>query len=127
MQAEGCEGDVIDLGDCQNVLLEDLGLFGCGFIGVNANQCQELDIRTCDIYSCSGIGINLSDVKDCKVTGCTTGIWDTPTQRPLLPSVPMAAKILSWKTPSSQVSTPMICCPYIRMPASAAAPSRITP
>ena len=70
-QAEGCEGDVIDLGDCQNVLLEDLGLFGCGFIGVNANQCQELDIRTCDIYSCSGIGINLSDVKDCKVTGCT--------------------------------------------------------
>ena len=71
VQAEGCEGDVIDLGDCQNVLLEDLGLFGCGFIGVNANQCQELDIRTCDIYSCSGIGINLSDVKDCKVTGCT--------------------------------------------------------
>lgn len=70
-QAEGCEGDVIALGDCQNVLLEDLGIFGCGFIGVNANQCQELDIRTCDIYSCSGSGINLSYVKDCKVTGCT--------------------------------------------------------
>ena len=70
-QAEGCEGDVIDLGDCQNVLLEDLGIFGCGNIGINANQCQELDIRTCDIYTCSNTGINLNEVKDCKVTGST--------------------------------------------------------
>lgn len=70
-QAEGCEGNVIDLGDCQNVLLEDLGIFGCGNIGVNANQCQGLNIRTCDIYTCSNSGLNLNEVKDCKVTGCT--------------------------------------------------------
>lgn len=70
-QAEACEGSVIELGDCRDVALEDLGIFGCGNVGVNAFQCQDLNIRLCDIYTCSSMGLNLGEVTGCRVTGST--------------------------------------------------------
>ncbi len=103
------------------------GLFGCGFIGVNANQCQELDIRTCDIYSCSGIGINLSDVKDCKVTGCTIRDLGHSYAEASSAISAYGGEILSWKTPKFTGINAYDLLSIFRMPASAAAPSRITP
>ena len=69
--AEACEGHVISLGDCREVSLQDLGIFGCGNIGVFAEQCENLSLRDCDIYSCSSMGLNLGSVQGCRITGCT--------------------------------------------------------
>ncbi len=69
--AQACEGNVINLGDCRNVSLQDLGLFGCGNTGVYAELCENLTVRNCDIYSCSSMGLNLGQVKGCKIIGCT--------------------------------------------------------
>lgn len=68
-QAGPCEGSVIELGDCRDVTMEDLGIFGCGNVGVSAQQCQNLSIRLCDIYTCSSMGLSLGEVNGCRVTG----------------------------------------------------------
>ncbi len=69
--AQACEGNVINLGDCRNISLQDLGLFGCGNTGVYAELCEDLTVRNCDIYSCSSMGLNLGQVTGCKIVGST--------------------------------------------------------
>ena len=69
--AEPCEGNVINLTDSSYVTMKDLGLFGCGAIGVRADNCAELTLEGCDIYECSAYGLNLDFVEGCQIKNCT--------------------------------------------------------
>ena len=69
--AEPCEGNVINLTNSSNVTMKDLGLFGCGAIGVRADNCAELTLEGCDIYECSAYGLSLDFVEGCQIKGCT--------------------------------------------------------
>ena len=69
--AEPCEGNVINLTNSSNVTMKDLGLFGCGAIGVRADNCAELTLEGCDIYECSAYGLNLDFVEGCQIKNCT--------------------------------------------------------
>lgn len=69
--AEPCEGNVINLTGTSNVTMKDLGLFGCGAIGVRADNCAELTLEGCDIYECSAYGLNLNVVEGCQIKDCT--------------------------------------------------------
>ncbi len=69
--AEPCEGNVINLTNSSNVTMKDLGLFGCGAIGVRADNCAELTLEGCDIYECSAYGLSLDFVEGCQIKDCT--------------------------------------------------------
>ena len=69
--AEPCEGNVINLTNSSYVTMKDLGLFGCGAIGVRADCSTNLTLEGCDIYECSAYGLNLDFVEGCQIKGCT--------------------------------------------------------
>lgn len=54
-----CEGAVVRLQDCLGTEFTDLGLYGCGAIGLDARQCRDMRMRDCEIYDCSSSGIYL--------------------------------------------------------------------
>lgn len=66
-----CMGGVLDFADCDTVLVEDCGLYGCGILGVQADLCSDIAVKNCDIYECSFGGIRMSDVKGVVVENCT--------------------------------------------------------
>lgn len=78
-----CAGGVLRLTSCDNTLIEDCRLYGCGILGVNAYRCETLHVIDSDIYDCSvGAGYleSCRDVlfDDCDVYNCDsyTGIFD---------------------------------------------------
>ncbi len=68
--AEACEGGVVYLDHCQDIDLSDLGLFGCGTVGVWGYENQNVTVKNCDIYDCSSTGISLSQSRNIKVLDC---------------------------------------------------------
>lgn len=66
-----CIGGVVALQACDVVSLRDLGLYGCGTIGVDATGVKQLHITSCDIYDCSQSGIQLSGCQDVLVDNCS--------------------------------------------------------
>lgn len=67
---EACEGGVVFLDRCDDVIIDNCGLYGCGTIGVNAEDCCDLTVKNTDIYHCSSVGINLSNSEDVNVSFC---------------------------------------------------------
>ncbi len=55
-----CSGDVIYYDSCDNMTIDNCGLYGCGVIGVSADNCTGLEILNSEIYECSSGGIELS-------------------------------------------------------------------
>ena len=66
-----CMGGVLDFKDCDAVLVEGCGLYGCGILGVQAEMCGDVAVKNCDIYECSYGGIRMYDVKGINIEGCT--------------------------------------------------------
>lgn len=66
-----CSGDVMKLQDCEGVSMEELGLFGCGYIGINAFRCNNMSLKNCDIYECTGSGLNINNCEGLEMDGCT--------------------------------------------------------
>lgn len=66
-----CIGGVIGLWNCQDVLIEGCGLFGCGIYGVMAYSSKDIQIAKDEIYECSQGGLCLTDCKDVFVTDTT--------------------------------------------------------
>ena len=54
--AGACSGDVISFRNCNDCVIENCGLFGCGVNGINAYDCWNLTVRDTEIYECSGYG-----------------------------------------------------------------------
>lgn len=67
-QAEACEGGVVRLEESTGVSLQDLDLYGCGTIGVQAHDSEEIRVTGCVIHHCSLSGISLSYSQDITIS-----------------------------------------------------------
>lgn len=66
-----CQGGVLFFLNCQDILVEDCGLFGCGTLGVKADSSKNIQIINNDIYDCSVGGVELTNCDDVNVDGNT--------------------------------------------------------
>ena len=66
-----CQGGVLFFLNCQDILVEDCGLFGCGTLGVKADSSKNIQILNNDIYDCSVGGVELTNCDDVNVDGNT--------------------------------------------------------
>lgn len=48
-----CAGGVLYFQNCDNVRTDDMRLYGCGILGVQASGCTSVDILRTEIYECS--------------------------------------------------------------------------
>lgn len=64
-----CMGGVLGFRNCQDILVEDCGLFGCGTLGVLGEQSKNMQIVNNEIYECSVGGVEFSSCKDINVDG----------------------------------------------------------
>ena len=65
-----CVGGVIYLENCECVIIDYVGLYGCGVTGVTADGCDTMTMAGCDIYECSYNGINFNNCTDTTVANC---------------------------------------------------------
>ena len=66
-----CTGDVLDFDSCQNVTLEDCGLFGCGVLGIWAFDCYSFAVRNSEIYECSNGAAEFSGCMGLSFENCS--------------------------------------------------------
>ena len=65
-----CGGGVVNLTDSSGIDLHQLGLYGCGMVGLETQRCQKITMTDCDIYECSFAAVNLNSVQDAVISGC---------------------------------------------------------
>ena len=65
-----CSGGVLYFVNCDTVLVESCGLFGCGSMGVWAMNCSNVDITLSRIYECSDIAIYVDGCRNVQVLDC---------------------------------------------------------
>ena len=70
-----CAGGVIEFRDCDNMTVDNCGLYGCGILGVYAEYSRNIRVVNSDIYECSLGGIQMRDTDRITVSGNTSGIW----------------------------------------------------
>lgn len=66
-----CMGGVLYFRDCDNILVDNCGLYGCGILGVQADLCGGITVKDCDIYECSYGGIQMGEVMGVVIENCT--------------------------------------------------------
>ena len=66
-----CAGGVLFFQNCQDILVESCGLFGCGTLGVKADSSKDIQIINNDIYDCSVGGVELTNCDDVNADGNT--------------------------------------------------------
>lgn len=66
-----CQGGVLFFMNCQDILVENCGLFGCGTLGVKAESSKNIQIINNDIYDCTVGGVELNYCDDVNVDGNT--------------------------------------------------------
>lgn len=64
-----CAGGVILFRNCEDLLVDNCGLYGCGIIGVQADACRNLQVVNSEIYECSQSGITLIDTDTVAISG----------------------------------------------------------
>lgn len=64
-----CAGGVILFRNCEDLLVDNCGLYGCGIIGVQANACRNLQVVNSEIYECSYSGITLIGTDTVSISG----------------------------------------------------------
>ena len=65
-----CRGGVLGFRNCQDILVEDCGLYGCGTVGVMGENSKNMQIVNNDIYECSVAGAEFTNCDDVNVDGC---------------------------------------------------------
>jgi len=65
-----CSGYALSMRACMNMMMEDLGLYGCGVIGLYTDLCHNISISNSDIYDCSTSGIALSETYYADIFEC---------------------------------------------------------
>lgn len=65
-----CTGGVVMLENCRDIHMLDLGLFGCGTIGVRAESCRDILLGNSEIYECSYSGAYFSDTEGLSIRKC---------------------------------------------------------
>ena len=66
-----CTGGVLYYEDCDNVLVNRCGLYGCGILGVRAELCSAIAVTGCEIYECSYGGIQMGNTSGIKIENCS--------------------------------------------------------
>lgn len=66
-----CTGGVLYFEDCDNVLVDNCGLYGCGILGVRAELCSAVAVTHCEIYECSQGGISIGSSSRIKIENCS--------------------------------------------------------
>ncbi len=64
-----CTGGVVLFRNCEDLLVDHCGLFGCGTIGVRADACRNLQVVSSEIYECSLSGITLTNTETAAISG----------------------------------------------------------
>lgn len=65
-----CVGGVVSLDFSSAISIRDVGLYGCGVVGVYTDGCNDLSIANSDIYECSYNGIQLVGSHHVDVVNC---------------------------------------------------------
>lgn len=68
--AEACQGGVICLDGCNNVVIDSCSLYGCGTVGVDGYNCDGVSVTNSDIHHCSACGVSFSQSKNITVSSC---------------------------------------------------------
>ena len=66
-----CAGGVVSLMGCKDVILNAMGIFGCGTIGIQTELCADILVSACDIYECSSYGLWGDRTNGLTVKNCT--------------------------------------------------------
>ena len=66
-----CTGGVLYYEDCDNILVNRCGLYGCGILGVRAEMCSAVAVTGCEIYECSYGGIQMGNTSGIKIENCS--------------------------------------------------------
>ena len=66
-----CAGGVIEFRDCDNMTVDNCGLYGCGILGVYAEYSSNIQVLNSDIYECSQGGIKMRDTDQITVSSNT--------------------------------------------------------
>lgn len=66
-----CAGGVIYAKDCEKISLRDMGLYGCGTIGLWADGCSDVTLEDSEIYDCSYMGVRATITDGLDITNCT--------------------------------------------------------
>ena len=65
-----CSGGVLYLEGCTNTAMKDLGLYGCGVVGLTAHLCTDVTLSGSEIYECSSSAVNLHTSNNVSVSDC---------------------------------------------------------
>ena len=66
-----CAGGVIYFENCDQMTVDNCGLFGCGILGVQAAYSENILVENSEIYECSYGGIRMDDSENIAINGCT--------------------------------------------------------
>lgn len=66
-----CVGGVLAFENCQDVVVADCGLFGCGTLGVWGASTKNLTVVNSEIYECSVGGVEFVNCQDVQVVATT--------------------------------------------------------
>lgn len=66
-----CIGGVLTFVDCDEIQVDNCGLYGCGILGIQTENCGGVTVSGCDIYECSQGGIAMYGTWDIAIEQCT--------------------------------------------------------
>lgn len=66
----GCGGNVIELIECSSYEMSNLGLFGCGVVGLYTKMCGNIVLRNSDIYECSSSAVHIELTSQLSIIDC---------------------------------------------------------
>ena len=66
-----CTGGVLWFRDCDHILVDGCGLFGCGTMGVETEDCEDITVKNCDIYECTECGVKMRNTKKIRLENTT--------------------------------------------------------
>lgn len=64
-----CAGGVVAFRNCEDTLVDNCGLFGCGTVGVYGESSRNMQVVNSEIYECSIYGIQLRDCDTVAISG----------------------------------------------------------
>lgn len=70
IQAEGCSAGVVYVDRCEDIVLQEMKLYGCGSVGVQAHESERVSVRQVDVYECSQSGLDFCRCNEVDVNGC---------------------------------------------------------
>ncbi len=64
-----CTGGVFLLRNCEDILIDNCGMYGCGTEGVSGEFSRNIQVVNSEIYECSVAGIELSSCENVAISG----------------------------------------------------------